>query len=210
MGKKGRDRSSRRREFGDDAFDVGDTRGESPRQSFRRPSQEDTTPVGPSVEATVKWFNAEKGFGFVELGDGSGDAFMHIAVLQKAGHEAVAPETKLRVQVGQGQKCRQVTAILEVDASSAGATPMSARSSPNDGVKADATAATEVSGTVKWFKADKGFGFAVTDDGGKDVFIHISVVQTAGIDVLADGQRVVMRVVQTHKGREAISITLSE
>ena len=87
MGKKGRDRSSRRREFGDDAFDAGDTRGESPRQSFRRPSPEDKAPAGPAIEATVKWFNAEKGFGFVELGDRSGDAFMHIAVLQKAGHE---------------------------------------------------------------------------------------------------------------------------
>ena len=74
-------------------------------------------PSGPPVDATVKWFNEEKGFGFVELGDGSGDAFLHIGVLQSVGHDVVAPETKLRVQVGQGQKGRQVTAVLEVDAS---------------------------------------------------------------------------------------------
>jgi CspA family cold shock protein len=68
---------------------------------------------------------------------------------------------------------------------------------------------SEVQGTVKWFKADRGFGFAVAEDGDKDVFIHISVLEKAGIRVLADGQRVLMRVVKTQKGREAISLTVS-
>ena len=63
-------------------------------------------------------------------------------------------------------------------------------------------------GTVKWFSADKGFGFAVAEDGDKDVFIHISVVEKAGIRVLAERQRVAMQVVKTQKGREAISLTL--
>jgi cold shock protein len=66
-----------------------------------------------------------------------------------------------------------------------------------------------VEGTVKWFNTGKGFGFAVAEDGGKDVFIHISVVEKAGIRALADGQRVSMQVVNTPKGREAISLSLS-
>ena len=102
-------------------------RYEPPRQEFRRTPREDAAPSGPPVDATVKWFNEEKGFGFVELGDGSGDAFLHIGVLQNSGHDVVAPETKLRVQVGQGQKGRQVTAVLEVDASGAGAGQPSSR-----------------------------------------------------------------------------------
>lgn len=210
MGKKGRERGPRRREFGDDTFEMRDTR-ESPRQPLRRTSREDTVPAGPAVDATVKWFNAEKGFGFVELGDGSGDAFLHIGVLQNAGHEVVAPEVKLRVQVGQGQKGRQVTAVLEVDASGAGPPQLSRRSPSkilSDHGRADPSTASEVEGTVKWFNADKGFGFAVAEDGEKDVFIHISVVEKAGIRVLADGQRVSMRVVKTQKGREAISLAL--
>ena len=63
---------------------------------------------------------------------------------------------------------------------------------------------------MKWFSADKGFGFgfAVVEDGEKDVFIHISVVEKAGIGMLAERQRVAMQVVKTQKGREAISLTL--
>jgi CspA family cold shock protein len=70
----------------------------------------------------------------------------------------------------------------------------------------DPATATDVDGTVKWFNGDKGFGFVVAEDGGKDVFIHISVVERAGLRELAEGQRLSMRVVKTQKGREAISL----
>ena len=63
---------------------------------------------------------------------------------------------------------------------------------------------------MKWFKSEKGFGFVGADDGGKDVFIHISVLERAGINALGEGQRVSMKVVSTQKGREAISIDLAE
>src|SRR5262245_31398784 len=210
MGKTGRDRGSRRRFDDDDAFGAREARYEPPRQSFRRAPREDAAPSGPPLDATVKWFNEEKGFGFVELGDGSGDAFLHIGVLQGAGHDAVAPETKLLVQVGQGQKGRQVTAVLEVDASGVGAAQESSRRSQVSSKRklVEPSTACAVEGTVKWFSADKGFGFAVAEDGDKDVFIHISVVEKAGIRVLAERQRVAMQVVKTQKGREAISLTL--
>jgi len=210
MGKTGRDRGSRRRFDDDDTFGAPDTRYEPPRQSFRRTPREDAAPSGPPVEATVKWFNDEKGFGFVELGDGSGDAFLHIGVLQNSGHDVVAPATKLRVQVGQGQKGRQVTAVLEVDASGvdAGQPPNRRAQVSSKRERVDPSTASAVDGTVKWFSADKGFGFAVAEDGEKDVFIHVSVVEQAGIRVLAERQRVAMQVVKTQKGREAISLTL--
>ena len=45
-------------------------------------------------------------------------------------------------------------------------------------------------GTVKWFNGQKGFGFIQPDDGGKDVFVHISAVERAGIQTLAEGQKI--------------------
>ena len=45
-------------------------------------------------------------------------------------------------------------------------------------------------GTVKWFNAQKGFGFIQPDDGGKDAFVHISAVERAGLSTLSEGQKV--------------------
>jgi CspA family cold shock protein len=62
---------------------------------------------------------------------------------------------------------------------------------------------------VKWFNAEKGFGFVYADDGDRDIFVHISVVEKAGLNGLGEGQQVTLRVVPTPKGREAISIALA-
>jgi CspA family cold shock protein len=57
-------------------------------------------------------------------------------------------------------------------------------------------------GTVKWFNATKGYGFIAPQDGGKDVFVHISALEAAGIPGLSDGQKVTYEVV-TERGKEA-------
>jgi cold shock protein len=57
-------------------------------------------------------------------------------------------------------------------------------------------------GTVKWFNATKGYGFIVPQDGGKDVFVHITAVQAAGLNGLNDGQRVSYEV-QMERGKAA-------
>jgi CspA family cold shock protein len=65
-------------------------------------------------------------------------------------------------------------------------------------------------GTVKWFTPEKGMGFVEVDGGGKDVFVHISVVERAQLTSLTEGQRVAMRVVETQKGRQAVSISSAD
>lgn len=85
-----------------------------------RPSFQSRQPIsGPEVGATVKWFNAQKGFGFVQLTDGSGEAFLHIRPVEAAGYSSLEPGTTLNVRVGQGQKGSQVTEIISVDTSTA-------------------------------------------------------------------------------------------
>ena len=59
-------------------------------------------------------------------------------------------------------------------------------------------------GTVKWFNAQKGFGFIQPQDGGKDVFVHITALQAAGLNELSDGQKVSYEVV-TERGKQAAS-----
>jgi len=54
-------------------------------------------------------------------------------------------------------------------------------------------------GTVKWFNSQKGFGFIQPDDGGKDVFVHISAVERAGMRVLNEGQKIAFDVVADRK-----------
>ena len=57
-------------------------------------------------------------------------------------------------------------------------------------------------GTVKWFNPDKGFGFIQPQDGGKDVFVHITAVQAAGLQSLNENQKVAYEVV-TERGKQA-------
>ena len=210
-------REPRRRGFDDDEPFAREVRGLRPARPFGDVSREPAAATGPVVEATVKWFNAEKGFGFAELADGSGDAFLHIAAVQAAGRESVQPGAKLRVQVTQGAKGPQITRLIEVDETNIVAPPR--RSGPGGGGggggaaggrrTADPSTAVEMVGTVKWFNAEKGFGFVACDDGGKDVFLHVSVLGRSGLTNLAEGQRVSMGVVDTPKGREAVSVALA-
>ena len=58
------------------------------------------------------------------------------------------------------------------------------------------------SGTVKWFNPTKGFGFIVPDNGGKDVFVHISAVQATGMNGLDEGQKVEFDI-EENRGKEA-------
>ncbi|QAY96745.1 DNA-binding protein [Methylovirgula ligni] len=210
-------RGPRKRGFDDD----GPSPYDSPRPSRSRPSfggggfgGPDIAPSAPSgtpVDAVVKWFKGDKGFGFVELSNGTGDAFLHIGALQNAGYETVPPGAKLKVYVGTGAKGAQVTRVLEVD--TAGAAERAPAPRFNEARPArrnpDPATAIQVSGTVKWFDDNKGFGFVQSNDGGKDVFVHISILGTSGVHHLAEGQAVTMRVVDTPKGREALSIALA-
>jgi CspA family cold shock protein len=168
--------------------------------------------TGPTVDAVVKWFKADKGYGFVELAGGQGDAFLHANALHASGHESVPSGAKLKVIVGAGAKGAQVTRVVEVDTSTAVERPPRAEGGPGAPrprrVAPDPSTAVSISGRVKWFDDTKGFGFVASDDGGKDVFVHISVLGPSGISHLTEGQAVNMRVVDTPKGREAISLSI--
>ncbi len=66
----------------------------------------------------------------------------------------------------------------------------------------------EMTGTVKWYNATKGFGFISPQNGGKDVFVHATALEQAGLPPLQEGQSVRMNVVQGAKGPEVSSISV--
>lgn len=193
-------RGTRGRGFGDDEA------SEEPSYFRREPVRPALQPDSTSIEAEVLWFNATKGFGFVKLADGS-DAFLHIRALEAAGHSAVSEGMRLTVRLGEGPKGPQVADVLAV-----GPQTMIKTAAPSSHPARSAApipSGGEQAGTVKWYNAEKGFGFVAIDGGVKDAFVHISALKRSGLEVIQEGQRVVVEVGQGQKGPEVRSLRLA-
>ena len=187
-----------------DRFNEDQREGANP---FVTPSSRERTRADAtgSVEAIVKWFNLEKGFGFVDVVGGS-EAFLHIRQVEAAGHRGVSEGARVKVRIGPGQKGPEVIELIEVISTGvAAARSTEARRTSPSQVTGEVT---ESIGTVSLYKADKGFGFAKQDGGGKDVFIHATALARAGLRHLVEGQRVRMQIGQGQKGLEAQTIEL--
>ena len=110
------------------------------------------------------------------------------------------------MRAGPGQKGPQVTEIISLEASTASQKPPKRpRPERPDYQRTDRPTVEEL-GTVKWYNGTKGFGFIAADRGGKDIFVHASALQRAGIRGLAEGQRVTVDVADGQKGPEAVSL----
>ncbi len=152
------------------------------------------------VTASVKWYNPNKGFGFVQPTDGGDDAFLHVSVVAPSGHQDLSEGDVLTCDIALGPRGPQVVAIHRVERS---AQPKSVRSD-----HVDASPGEVVFGTVKFFDATKGFGFIVPDDGGRDIFIAARVLSKSGIGGLDPDQRVRVTTRIGHKGPMAEHLDL--
>ncbi len=181
------------------------------------------------LTGAVTWFSASKGFGFIKPADGTEDVFVHVSVVQRAGLDGLREGATVTCEVGPGKKGRQVVRLLEVNDDTAvahdaghggehgggdhgGFRPRPPRpfGSQGGGYGAPQPAGEPGEGTVKWFNATKGFGFITPDTGGKDVFLHASVVRRAGLMEVQPGQRVRYTAVEREKGPEARTLEMTE
>jgi cold shock protein len=200
MGKYRDHREQRPRSFDSESADH---QPQEPSYFQRRRS---ATSASAEVDAEVLWFNSQKGFGFVKLGDGS-DAYLHISKLQAAGHVDVSEGMLLRVRTEAGPKGPQVAQVLAV----IGGTAHSTSAGPRDGVAPKSVGSSRIAeqesaGAVKWYNAAKGFGFISLEDSGRDVFVHATALTRSGLIGLNAGQKVIVRYAQGQKGLEARAI----
>ena len=167
--------------------------------------------VGGQVRAIVKWFHADKGYGFLEPEDGSADLFCHITAVEASGHNMLLQGASVTCAIVQGDRGPQVSRIFSVEAPVGG--PGAAdRNRPLDlryeGRQADGPrpAGVELPGSVKFFDPERGFGFVVPDQGDREVFVHSSVLFRSGMTDLEPGQRVFVRVESVPRGLQATQI----
>lgn len=152
-------------------------------------------------EAVVKWFNSAKGFGFVQPGDGSSDAFLHISVLNKIGVSEVVEGQSLVCKIGEGRKGPDVKEIVELGSAPASAPKRSSGGAPRP-PQGDSW---EARGQVKFFNQAKGFGM-VTLENGKDAFIGDRLLKPMGIEALETREDVEVMVAEGPRGLMVVEL----
>ena len=170
----------------------------------------DSPPESVELRARVKWFNAAKGFGFLTPADNSGDVFVHLSALRQAGYESLEQGTTVVCEATRGPKGLQAIRVIAVDTSTA----VQPGGGPRDGDGDDPRhPPLEASGdyldvTVKWFNAEKGYGFVTRGDGAQDIFVHIRTLRRVGLGDLKPGQSLRIRTGQGPKGPQVAEIDL--
>ena len=146
-------------------------------------------------KGVVKFFNAQKGFGFIVRDDGGEDVFVHISAVEQAGLSDLADGQPLEFTlVDRGGRISATNLRIEGE-------PMAverAAAAPQRQLTGE-----KATGVVKFFNAMKGFGFIQRDDGQPDAFVHISAVERAGMPTLNEGDRLEFEIEVDRRGKYA-------
>ncbi len=167
-------------------------------------------------EATgiVKFFNAQKGFGFVVRDDGGEDVFVHISAVEQAGLTGLAEGQPMGFTlVDRGGRISATD--LKIDGEPMAVEERAPREPREGGFGGNdrggdrggppqrQLTGEKATGTVKFFNAMKGFGFIQRDDGQPDAFVHISAVERAGMPSLNEGDRLEFEIEVDRRGKHA-------
>jgi CspA family cold shock protein len=135
------------------------------------------------TEGTVRWFDADRGFGFIALGQDAEDLYVHASeIVSNDAMKLLREGQVVEFEIGEGDRGPQARRV-RVTADQAAETPLG------------------VLGTVAWYEPAKGYGFITPDGGGAEIFVHSSAIVGGG--VVSEGQRVAFLVVDGEKGPQA-------
>ncbi len=134
-------------------------------------------------QGTVRWFDPERGFGFLAPEDGSADLFVHASeIVSDGGTRLLREGQAVEFEIGEGERG-----------------PQARRVRVTGDVSPDTPAG--VLGTIAWYEPGKGYGFATPDGGGPEVFVHSSAIVAGG--VVFAGQRVAFLIAEGERGLHA-------
>ena len=203
--------------FGNDRFGGGDRFGGEDRFAPRDRFSGGQGPRGPrggspgggggggmpaqvigTGQGKVKFFNAQKGFGFIQRDEGGEDVFVHISQVERAGLEGLAEGQELAFNlVDRGGKISAADLQVVGDV-----IPVEQRGGGTGGGAPQRELTGEkATGTVKFFNSMKGFGFITRDDGKDDAFVHISAVERSGLSEINEGDRFEFDIEMDRRGK---------
>jgi len=175
---------------------------------------------------TVKWFNSQKGFGFITPDEGGDDLFVHQSAINAEGFRTLGENEKVEYNVTEeGGKLKAIDVcgpgggFVKGDSGrgggggGGGAAPGGrgagrggAPAAPRKWPEGMPTSEGKQIGSVKWFNSEKGFGFIAPEGGGEDLFVHQSAINAPGFRSLMEGEEVEFKIVEERGKHKAIEV----
>lgn len=171
-------------------------------------SQESGAQAPLRITGALKFFNHVKGYGFVTPDPGSpvaSDVMVHITVLKACGFRAPADNASLTLDVIEGEKGLQASAVLEVSSFAAEVVTLS-RPSTLRRRMAERASVDFAPAALKWFNRHHGYGFVRVDGIDEDVFLHAETVNEADFKELEPGQPMEVRYGEGPKGLTVVAV----
>ena len=147
----------------------------------------------------VKWFNAEKGYGFVTCNDVDSDILLPATALTAFGQSSVAEESAIMFLYRETPRGFQIVSIYAIESPAIS----------NDQTLIEESERTDsplVPARVKWFNSERGFGFANVFTDATDIFLHADILRRNGLTKLVEGEAICLRYSDRENGRIATQV----
>ena len=151
------------------------------------------------IEGVLKWYNPQRGYGFIVPSDGSGDVMVHRALMEEAGFPIINPGAVVRCEVEESERGALAVRIISV-------LDRALQLSQEVLARMQEHAEEMIPGVVKWYHTGKGYGFAISSDAEGDILITRQMLNRCGIAQTAPGQRLLMKVEPGARGHAAVFV----